>query len=393
MSLPDLAPWWWGRTPAALSRISPSLALSLSDGIHVAAWPSVADLGPPACFALGLLAGWTHPGFDVLWSQSLLFMALVAAVGTLSAALGAYLVAGFAVGDWVFARHQPAFMPDPAPHVFAIHNATLQFRLPLIVGYALLALLAVRIPMTAKALTAQLPLRQAWSRRARLAVALLGHAVATLAMVAFWVQATPVLIRPIFTWAGDLAPPTDVITPLQQHGSVVVLAAVVASAVRMIHQFPLAFDPAIQSRFDRLQAPLLSDDRLRVPPSPRRRWASAIARGAFTTLVAVGIFANAVEAVVMFVASTLLYLALAGVVHIPLGGWARLVGRVPILIRLVVGVVVIRGVATLVLNHAAALGGPSDLFRPFVLGTLFTLVVLYLLAAPGRQPTPAKASP
>jgi len=28
-----------------------------------------------------------------------------------------------------------------------------------------------------------------------------------------------------------------------------------------------------------------------------------------------------------------------------------------------------------------------------VLGTLFTLVVLYLLAAPGRQPTPAKASP
>ncbi len=95
----------------------------------------------------------------------------------------------------------------------------------------------------------------------------------------------------------------------------------------------------------------------------------------------------------MFVASTLLYLALAGVVHIPLGGWARLVGRVPILIRLVVGVVVIRGVATLVLNHAAALGGPSDLFRPFVLGTLFTLVVLYLLAAPGRQPTPAKASP
>jgi hypothetical protein len=249
--------------------------------------------------------------------------------------------------------------------------------------------------MTAKALTLQLPLRQEWSRRARLALALLGYAAATLALVAFWVQAAPVLIRPIFTWAGDLAPPTEATAPLQQHGSVVVLAAVVAAAIRIMHQFPLAFDAPTQQRFDTLQAPLLREGRLRLPPSRRRRWITAIARGGFTTLVSLGILGNAIEAVILFVASTLLYLALADVVHIPLGGWARVAARVPVVIRLIVGVIFVRVVATLVLNHAAALGGPSDLFRPFVLGTLITLVVLYLLAAP-RQPgdraTPAEAT-
>ena len=131
---PDLAPWWWGRTPAALSRLSPALGLAVSDGIHVAAWPYVADWGPPACFAVGFLAGWIHPGLDVLWSQSLLLMGLVAAVGTLSGALGAWLVAGFAVGDFFLAHAQPAYLPSPAPHVFAIHNAVIQYRLPLVLG-------------------------------------------------------------------------------------------------------------------------------------------------------------------------------------------------------------------------------------------------------------------
>ena len=171
------------------------------------------------------------------------------------------------------------------------------------------------------------------------------------------------------------------------------LAAVVASAARMIHQFPLAFDAATQARFDSLQAPLLTDERLRTPPSPRRRWVTAIARGALTTFVALGILANAFEAAVLFVASTVLYLALAGVVRIPLGAWPRIAGRVPILVRLVVGVVVVRVVATWILTHASSLGGPSDLFRPFVVGTLFTLAVLYLLVAPSGQPTRAAAVP
>jgi hypothetical protein len=70
----------------------------------VAAWPHVADAGPPACFAAGLLLGWWHPGFGLAWSQSIPFMALVTVVGTLSGALGAFLVAGYAVGD-LFLAH------------------------------------------------------------------------------------------------------------------------------------------------------------------------------------------------------------------------------------------------------------------------------------------------
>lgn len=76
MRLPDLATLWWGKIPAAVSRVSSGLALALSDGIHVAAWPYVAEFGPPACLLLGLLAGWTHPGFGEVWTQSLPFMAL-----------------------------------------------------------------------------------------------------------------------------------------------------------------------------------------------------------------------------------------------------------------------------------------------------------------------------
>lgn len=376
---------WWGLLPSGVSRASPDTALALSDGVHVTHWPAVGEVGPPLMFILGLLLGWSHPGFPAFWSQSVVFMALVGAVGTMSAALGAYLVAGFAVGDFFLAHSDAtALAHNAAPNVFAPHDQTLRLRVPLILGYCLLGLLAVRIPMLAKALTFQLPIRQAWTQRGRLAAALLGHAIVTLTVVWFWIQAVPVLIRPVFTWTGGLAPPTEAVNPLQQHGATVVTVAVASSVARMLHQFPLAFDAKAQAWFDTVQAPLQRRPFLAKPPSMPRKCVRALVRGGFTTFLAVGIFADLFEAVVLFATTTVLYLALAGIVPIPLGSWPRLACRIPVVLRLIGGVLAVRAGAAWLLHNPVTLGGPKDLFRPFVVATLFSLVVVYLLAAPSH---------
>lgn len=376
---------WWGRLPSGISRASPDAALAMTDGVHVTRWRAVGEAGPPLFFVLGLLLGWSHPGFPDFWSQSIPFMALVGAIGTISAALGVFLVAGFAVGDFLLAHPGSAtVVHDAAPNVFAPNDHTLRLRIPLILGYCLLGLLAVRIPMLAKALTFQLPIRQTWTQRSRLAVALFGHAVVTLTMVWFWIQAVPVLIRPVFTWTGGLAPPTEAVSPLQQHGATVVTVAVASSVVRMLHQFPLAFDGKAQDWFDTIQAPLRRRPFLSKPPSWPRKWVRALVRGVFTTFLAVGIFADGFEALVLFATTTVLYLALAGIVRIPLGPWPRLASRIPVVLRLIGGVLIVRAGAAWLLRNPVTLGGPKDIFRPFVVATLFSLVVVYLLAAPSH---------
>src|SRR5215510_4471049 len=168
----------------------------------------VAAVAPPAAFALGLLLGWQHPGFRLVWAESIPVMAAVVFVGAMSASLGGLAVVGFAVGDFALAnQHWPVPVPPAAAGVFAAAlPEPIRMRLPLLIGYLLLLLVAARIPLLAKTVLAD-AMRSRLGRDPGLGtrvVAVTAHATITGALVWAWVNALPVLIRPRFTWIGAL---------------------------------------------------------------------------------------------------------------------------------------------------------------------------------------------
>src|SRR5262249_28984570 len=200
-------------------------------------------------------------------------------VGAMSASLGGLAVVGFAVGDFALAnQHWPVPVPPAAAGVFAAAlPEPIRMRLPLLIGYLLLLLVAARIPLLAKTVLAD-AMRSRLGRDPGLGtrgVAVTAHATITGALVWAWVNALPVLIRPRFTCIGALAPPDSVFRPLQAQGQVVMAAAVLASVIRMLHQFPLALRRDVQARFDSIQAPVIQVARRSTPPGPARLWVRA----------------------------------------------------------------------------------------------------------------------
>jgi hypothetical protein len=380
---------WWGRLPALVYRLSPTAGLGLADGVHLADWPPVGALAPPAALALGLVLGWQHPGFQMVWAESIALISLIVAVGAMSASLGGLLVLGFAIGDFLLGdQHWPVPVPPAAPGVFgALLPEAVRLRLPLLIGYLLLLLVGARIPLLAKTLMAD-ALRALAGRLPRSAIgaiALAGHATVSGALVWAWVHALPVLIRPRFTWIGALAPPDTVFTPLQTQGDVVIAAAVVASLVRMLHQLALASRKDVQTRFDAIQAPVIEAARLATPPSRARLWIRSASAAVMTALLACGILANVAEVLIILGGTFALYAARAGLVTVPLGEWPELVTKVPMVVRLLAAWIAIQWLAGQLLVNPLVTAGQEDLFRPFVVTTVLGLVIAYLVAPHAAQ--------
>jgi hypothetical protein len=111
-----------------------------------------------------------------------------------------------------------------------------------------------------------------------------------------------------------------------------------------------------------------------------------------TTLLASGILANIPEAVVLLGGTFAVYVARTGLVTIPLGRWPDLIGRVPMVVRLIGGWIAVQALAEQLIYAPAVTAGPEDLFRPFVVTTVLGLVVMYLLAPyAGRRAQAARA--
>src|ERR687885_291998 len=101
--------------------------------------------------------------------------------------------------------------------------------------YALLALLLVVFPLTASALRRVTPLPGQALRRPGLAATLAEggiYAAAGALLVYSWIQAVPILQRPIFTWPGG-TPTVEAMAQLQQRGGWVLLAALLGAVVRV----------------------------------------------------------------------------------------------------------------------------------------------------------------
>ncbi|MBV9525338.1 MAG: hypothetical protein JOZ46_05935 [Candidatus Dormibacteraeota bacterium] len=347
-----MADLWWGRVPGRAARLSSGLGTVFSDGAYLEAMPQVAALAPLLALLLGFIAGWRHPLAVDLFTTSVAVMVLALVVGTLSAAVGAWLVIGYAVGDIVLGLRDAVFLGG-----FTNSGKTWA---ALILCDIVFALLVVLIPLTARVLANEVGARWLAARGQAPVVAI--AAVASGLLVFAWTQAALVLTRPYFTWHG-LAPNQASIDALHTAAWALPLVAAGAALLR----------EWLEQRYAARMPP-----RPPLPAAARSHRAAQPLGIALRVLLAVFILAGLmdtwVDAVIVAVAMAVL-LALREPALRRLGGRTAFVMRVPVLPRLIAGSVVSAIIAIILV---AALG-TSSVVRPVVISTIVSLVVFTLL--------------
>lgn len=372
---------WWVRVPAAAVRVSRGLGFALADGHFLTASPRVAALAPSVLAIVGLAAGATTLGYDRAFTEALWVMIVAALAGHVAGGLGAAFVGGFAIGDFVLGQrawtHRTfggGILDD------GLVAGLLRVRLPLLIGYALLAVLAVWLPRIARALLSDIPRVGRLPRQAAFGIAALANVVIVGIGVRLWAEASAVLIRPLFTWQGG-QPTSAAVTPLQEHGDLLVGLAIVATIARFAM---LWWASDTSERADRVAR--TERDLARGPgatpwlerPGPL---VSSVVAAAATTLLLAGVLERWWIAGVMFAVFLALRLLRADVLPLRLEPWRRVVVNVPVLLRLAVALLVVDQIRRAFVDEFA----PT--FTQLALYLTGAVVVLFLLL-PGAPAAP-----
>lgn len=360
----------------ALRRFSSGLAVATVDGLYLAALPVAGLVAPVAAFVLGGLIGATHPGFNVVFTEALWLLILVAGVGAASGAVGFYLTLGFALGDLLLGAH-PLWRAGTYEFVSEYGSALL--------SYALFGLLAVGVPIAAKSLASEFVLPASVPRPVRALVGLLAMVVITALLVFAWTQCAPLLVRPVFVWVQS--PPTvAAIAPLQEREGWIVAVAALAALGRAVMQFLLALNMGRQlDRLGELEArfrsappvvPLLS--RMPLP-------ARLVLRAAVLTALLSGLYDGLWQALLTFAVLFGAQVLASPLVPFSLGAYGRFLARIPRLLRILIALVPVYLLGTAVLDFFIRQGTTS--FIPFLLLTVVSAILTTLLmpAAAARQ--------
>jgi hypothetical protein len=355
---------WWGGLPARVARLSGALGFVLRDGEYTEAVPPVAASAPPAAILVGLLAGWLHPLAQDPFTTSPLLMALAVAVGTLSAGIGAWLLAGYAVGE-LFAARGPGFGGSAAADVKTLAA--------MLLCDIVFAMLVVVIPITARALAAEVSSRWFPGRGDVATPAIAVVAVAALGFA--WTQGAIVLTRPFFTWHG-LGIPAAEVQAVQLAAIVLPTVAAVAMAARAVLETRLA-----ATALARPAAELRPEWRPLPPP------VALGVRVAFAVFLLAGLMDSWVDVFLVAVAMTALLVVREPALR-RIETRLVVVLRLPILPRLVTGAVI----SVLLGLVVVGVFGADGFVRPIVVSTLLSLIVFSLLL-PDSVIAPAHAPP
>jgi hypothetical protein len=347
----------WSRLPAAVRWRT--LRAVLSDGAYLARWPAAGWGGPVAALAIGLLVGWRPWSDAETYTGTLFGMTLLVIVASAGAALGAWALVGYAFADFALRDH------GVFRFGLSFVERVLYVTTPVVLADLLLSALLVLTPLLAVGMGRQLVarLRSSGDRRTATVLAAIGAALATLAIVWAWTHTVPTLIRPVYTWQGG-QPPTDAISPLQDHGWVLLVLAAIGTAVRVAIEDAAATGPSLAA------AP------------PYRPWPPVVSvpvRTAFTTFLLSGLFTEYWHAAVFAAVFAATLVVRAVLAHAR--PWVALVNRVPVLARLLVAVVVAYVVAKVVVG---ALWTSTTTFLPIMISAAVSLLVAAVLL-PGRR--------
>ncbi|HLC49724.1 MAG TPA: hypothetical protein VJI96_05065 [Candidatus Andersenbacteria bacterium] len=367
-----LTDFFWLTLPWRIRRLSSSAVFALVDGAYTMSWPKLAALGSVASVLGGFCVGWLHPGFEIVFSESLILMIIVAVLGTLGAHFGLLFVFGYATGDLLLGGIDRYSL-------YGVSSASWVVRIfvPQLIEYTLLAFLMVSIPLLVKYLLVSWPWGARLSRGSMLALAMVGHVLLTVGLVYLWAQVVPVMARPLFTWRGVL-PTTDMAIVLQKNVQPLLWAVAIASLVRMVAQSVIATRTSNEARVNSWQKKLLSV--LPITSFVQEKlpaWAVSVLKIIGTLFLLSGVFQSWTEVVGIGVIIALIYAAQDGLIPVPLGKWREIVYKVPLLARLLGGGIVIYVVTSLVL---AVQSSPNQGFRPTVISIGVSFLIMYLLS-------------
>lgn len=372
ITIDRLTEFFWLTLPWRVRRLSSSAVYALVDGAYVMSWPKVAAFGSLVALLGGLGVGWLHPGFTVIFSESLAVMIILIALGTLGAHFGLLFVFGYAVGDLLLGGFDRSSLYSVGWFGWIVRMFG-----PQLIEYALLAFLMVSIPLLVKHLLLSWPRAARLSRTAMLALAAIGHVVLTVVLVYLWAQVVPVMARPLFTWRGVI-PTIDMAIIVQENVQPLLWAAAIASLVRMFAQAVIATRPANEERVNAWQKKLLS-----VPPvtslanEKLPAWALSLIKIVGTLFLLSGVFISWFEAIGIGIVIAVVYAAQDGLIPVPLGKWRQFVYRIPLLGRLVGGGLLVYLISSAVLTVQSS---PNEGFRPTVIAIGVSFLIMYLLS-------------
>ncbi|MGA9815308.1 MAG: hypothetical protein WBQ64_21195 [Terriglobales bacterium] len=361
---------WWLDGPVAAKEKSSWLSAVLADGAYLVAWPWLAALAPPLSFLIGLGLGAEHPGY--IFSCSLVMVLGMFVIANFSAALGLWMWVGFLLGDFFH------------PHYIFRGNSfpahLLYFYIPLVLTNLLLAGLLVITPLTAKMLrirtAAELKLAFFRSRSSTFIL----HAVIQAMLAGVWTQTIANLVQPAFSWQGTGAP-VECIRPLQHFGWILALTAGLMGAARIFAEYAATARPKVASRLREFGAAMAATRTRSIPRMPG--WAALVLKAAFSTFMLSGLITRwweTLELMSMF----LLLFSLRRLISQHWIWWARMVSRVPLLVRLLLATGVGAALSWRMVSRAYVV---DNSFQSIILTvTICLLLVSFLIPGTGAQP-------
>ena len=359
-----LVEMWWDRLPLLAGRISRTLSIVLADGLYLAAWPRLAAFAPPLALLAGFLAGWPQLGANWDFTQSFFVLILAVIFGFLSSHLGAMFVLGYGVAQF-FVFEQTA-LGEPGA------LGELQIRVALLIAYAALAVMAVVIPFSVRLLRVQTSMPQPDRPDLRLVVESAFSGIVGAFLLFVYLQAVPLLIRPVYTWWRGSPLPGGEVSLVPDQAWLFALVALVVGLLRPIMEYAAsatATETIADLVYYREQAvwPGLLD---RLPAAPR-----LILGAAASTLFLAGLLESLLEALALFlgvmaVAAIRWLLATRG------GGWSRAMEGLPIVPRLLVALAAAYFVSSRLLAHLDLERTTLPFLGVLALSMLFMVIVL-----------------
>jgi hypothetical protein len=362
-----LASFWWTTVPRIFGKLPGLSGLILKDGGYLQRWPQVAAWLPAAALLFGLISGLWHFGPGPTYTFSLFLMALMIAVASSGAVVGAWLCAGYALSDFLLYGHfgiQPEF------------NSLVTTGFSLMLAYILLALLLVRAVFLTNAIARR---ALSWikpSATSAVAVQAVFQALIQGGLVWAWAHAAPSLIRPVFTWNGGY-PPTEAMRPLQEDGWILVAVGALGGTGRAVAEYLASRkSPALPAPPDLQSDKKTAYSQLKTPPI-----AKFVFQSCFTTFMLSGLLATWLDAILLVVALFLIrygsYL-LAG----KLGLVDKLLLRLPWIVRFIVGLAFSYFLANWIVT---AMWSQTETFRPVLVSVVLSILLIVLLMPETRK--------
>lgn len=363
----------WVEIPIRAQKIANSLTDILLDGFYLAAFPKLNLPLHLVVLAAGFLSGWMHPGFKVVFSESLLFMILVGVLGIMSARLGFLFVVAFAIGDFFLGTHAAHFVTRD------LLGSFWEINVPLIIEYALLWMLLVSIPLTVKELlgTLRFPMKINLTDKQVLIFAVAAEAVLTGLLVFLWSQAVPPFIRPVFTWNSAYIP-ISMAEPLQKQWLMLVIILSVAAMARVYIQSSVDLNENLAKKLAPLKEKLFKAEPVlsltaQVPPV-----IMVIGSALWVVFFISGILTDWKQAVIIFVVFAVFSSLRNGLVTLPLGPLPKLMNQIPLIGRFIAGLLVVVWLANQMVQHR----GSADGFQPLIVTIVLASAIFFLLTPP-----------